>query len=217
MGTRLNMSDSIEDDLSESGSVDLEELLDRYRDRLTRMVRLRMDQRLQGRIDPSDVIQEATIEASRRMESYLQDRPMTLFLWLRWLVSEQLIMQSRRHLGAEKRDAGREISIDNQGYGDMSSQLLAAQIVGSITGPSAAAIRAERRLRVQQALEQLDHADREIIALRSFEQLTRAETAVVLDIEESAAGKRYVRALKRLKAAVRNISPSSCQDPRRWE
>jgi len=196
------MCGAVDEDLSESSNVNLEALFEKYRERLTRMVRLRMDQRLQGRIDPSDVIQEAGLEAARRMESYLRERPMTFFLWLRWLVSEQLIMQSRRHLGAEKRDARREISIDHQGYGAMSSQLLAAHIMGSITGPSTAAIRAERRIRVQQALEVLDPMDREIIALRSFEQLTRAETATVLGIEESAAGKRYLRALKRLKSAV---------------
>lgn len=207
------MSDHAEAD---SGSGDaLESLFEQHRAKLKRMVRLRMDQRLQGRVDPSDIIQDASLEASRRLEEYRRERRMTFFLWLRWLVNEQLIMTTRRHLFAEKRDARKEIHIDQGGPAAPSSALLAAQIVGSITGPSAAAIRAERRLKIQEAIEQLSDNDREIIALRSFEQLTRAETAELLGMEESAVAKRYIRALKRLKASIRSISHSADHDASR--
>lgn len=208
------MSDSSANDWLDNDADSIVLRFEEHREKLTRMVRLRLDRRLQGRVDASDIIQDASLEATRRLEEYRRERPMSLFLWLRWLVNEQLIMATRRHLLAEKRDIRREIRINQASQAAASSALLAAHIVGSMTGPSAAVIREERRLRVQQAIEQLDEKDREIIALRGFEQLTRAETAEILGMEESAVAKRYIRALQRLKAAVRNISPSSCTDQR---
>jgi RNA polymerase sigma-70 factor (ECF subfamily) len=161
------------------------------------MVQLRMDRRMQGRIDASDVIQDACLEAATRVEEYVEKKPMTFFLWLRFLVGEQLITQHRRHLGAAKRDARREISLFNR-LPEASTALLAARLVGSLTAPSEAAVRTENRLEVEEALNAMSDLDREVIALRHFEQLSRAETAEVLGIQESACSKRYVRAMQRL-------------------
>jgi RNA polymerase sigma-70 factor (ECF subfamily) len=105
----------------------------------------------------------------------------------------------RRHLGTKMRDAGREVSLYREPLPAASSMALAAQLLGKHTSPTQAAVRAERMLRLQDALNTLDPIDREVLALRHFEELTRAEAAKVLGIEESAAAKRYVRALKRLK------------------
>jgi len=177
----------------------LGELLDRDRDRLHRMVGLRLDRRLQGRIDPSDVIQEASLEAAARLPEYVRNPTMPFFLWLRLLTGQRLAILHRRHLGARMRDAGREVALYHGALPEATSIALAAQLLGRDTRPSEAAVRAERKIRLQEALSSMDALDREALALRHFEQLTNAEAALVLGITPTAAGKRYLRALERLR------------------
>jgi RNA polymerase sigma-70 factor (ECF subfamily) len=175
------------------------DLLARYRERLRRMVALRLDRRLQGRVDASDVIQEAMVDASHRLAEYKQNPAMPFFLWLRYLTGQRLLDQHRRHLGAQGRDVAREISLYRGAMPETTTAALAAQLLGRHTSPSQAAVRAERKIRLQEALNSLEPVDREILALRHFEQLSNAEVAQVLDLDKSAASKRYARALVRLK------------------
>jgi len=177
----------------------LGELLGRHRERLRRMVVLRLDRRLQGRVDPSDVIQEACLDAARRLPEYQQNPTMPFFVWLRFLVGQRLVDEHRRHLGAAARDVGREISLYRGALPETSSAALAAHLLGRLTTPSQAAVRAERKIRLQDALNSLDPIDREVLALRHFEELSNAEAAAVLGLDKSAASKRYARALIRLK------------------
>ena len=174
-------------------------LLARHGDRLRRMVALRMDRRLQGRIDPSDVIQETYLEASVRLAEYLRDPSMPFFLWLRFLTGQKLVTLHRHHLGVQMRAAGQEVALCRGPLPEASSAALAGQLLGHDTRPSEAAIRAELKIRVQDGLNSMDPLDREVLALRHFEQLSRAEIAHLLEISEAAAGKRYIRALERLK------------------
>ena len=177
----------------------LGQLLEAHRRRLRRMVRLRLDPRLQGRIDPSDVLQEAYLEAAERLAEYLRDPRMPFFLWLRFLTGQKLLALRRRHLGTQARDAARELSIYQGAMPEASSACLAAQLLGKRTAPLEAAIRAEMKLRLQEALNSMEPMDREVLALRHFEQFNNAETAQLLGITESGASSRYLRALKRLK------------------
>jgi RNA polymerase sigma-70 factor (ECF subfamily) len=183
----------------------LNELFARHRARLRLMVELRLDRRLQSRIDASDVIQEAYVDAVRRLEEYLRQPDYPLFLWLRLLVGERLMKLHRHHLGTQMRDAGLEISIYQGALPTASSAALAAQLLGKHTSPTQAAVRAERMIRLQEALNSLDPIDREVLSLRHFEEMSLAETARSLEIEESAAAKRYIRALKRLKAILASM------------
>jgi RNA polymerase sigma-70 factor (ECF subfamily) len=183
----------------------LGDLLARYRSRLRRMVQLRMDRRLQGRIDPSDVIQEAYLEAATRLAEYLRNPAMPFFLWLRFITGQRLAMLHRHHLGIQARDAGREVSLYRGALPEATSAALAAQLVGRLTSPSVAAVRAEMKIRLQEALNSMDPTDREVLALRHFEQLTNAETAEVLGIKPTAACNRYVRALERLKTILTDM------------
>ncbi len=176
-----------------------ERLMNAHRGRLGRMVALRLDRRLQSRIDPSDVIQEAYIDAARRLADYAKNPEMPFFLWLRFLTGQRLLEQHRRHLGAQARDAGREISLYRGVYPETTTAHSAAQFMGKLTSPSQAAMRLEQKLRLQEALNSLEPLDREILALRHFEQLTNGEAAAVLGLDKSAASKRYTRALVRLK------------------
>jgi RNA polymerase sigma-70 factor (ECF subfamily) len=180
----------------------LTDLFQHYRDRLRRMVELRLDTRLQGRVDASDVLQDAFLDVATRLDGYLRGPELPAFLWLRLIVSERLLIYHRRHLGAKMRDAGCEVSLYRNAMPQASSAALASMLLGRLTSPSHAAIRAERVLRVQEALNALDPLDREVVALRHFELLSRAETAQVLGITEEAGAKRYIRALKRLKAIL---------------
>ncbi len=181
-------------------------LLEHHRQRLRRMVALRLDQRLQGRLDASDVLQEAFLDASARLPEYVRQPTMPFFLWLRFLTGQKLLELHRQHLGTQMRDVGREVSLYRGALPQASSAALAAQLVGHDTRPSEAAIRAERKLRLQEALNSLDPLDREVLALRHFEQLSNAEAAQVLGLQTSAASKRYLRALKRLKEILRDLA-----------
>ncbi len=180
----------------------LAELFTAYRDRLRRMVVIRMDRRLQGRVDPSDVLQEAHLDAARRLEEYAREPKVPPFLWLRTLVGDRLLKLHRLHLGTQMRDLAREVSLFREPLPAASSAALAAQLLGKHTSPTEAAVRAERMLRVQEALNALEPIDREILSLRHFEGLSRAEAAQALGIEEAAAAKRHVRALARLKSVL---------------
>lgn len=174
-------------------------LLTRHAGRLRRMIAFRLDPRLQGRIDPEDVVQEVNLAASEHLADYLRRPAMPFFLWLRGIAGHKLLELHRRHLGTPMRDARREVSLYRGALPGATSAALAAQLLGHQTRPSEAAVRAEAKIRLQEALNGMDPLDREVLALRHVEQLTNAEAARVLEIKEAAAGKRYLRALERLR------------------
>jgi len=192
----------------------LAELFARYRDRLRRMVKLRLDRRLQGRVDASDVLQDAYLDVAQRAAEYAASPTMPVFLWLRFLTGQRLLMVHRRHLGAKMRDAGQEVSLYRGALPQASSVSLAAQLLGRMTSPSLAAVRAEMQLKLQEALNGMDPIDREVLTLRHFEELSNAETAAALGIEPAAASKRYVRALARLKVILESVPGFNTDDSR---
>jgi RNA polymerase sigma-70 factor (ECF subfamily) len=203
MGTTI-MGDQgeVDDLLRRAGGGDQEALaaiFALYRDRLEQTVRLRMDRRLQGRIDPADVLQEAFLEALRRVQTFAARPTTTVYLWLRFLTVQKLVDLHRRHLGSKLRDAGQEISLYRGALPQASSVSLAEHLLGRLTSPSMAVLRAETQVRVQEALNAMDPVDREVLALRHFELLTNGEVAQVLGLSKAAASNRYIRALKRMK------------------
>ena len=169
------------------------------------MVHLRLSRRLQGRVDDSDVVQEAYLEASRRVLEYVAEPGLPFYLWLRHLTALKLAEVHRRHLGTQLRSADREVTLHRGGLPAADSASLAAQLLGSATSPSQAAIRAETCLQVQEALNSLDPLDREVLALKHFEQLSTSEIAQVLGLSKAGAGSRYLRAVKRLRALLAQI------------
>jgi RNA polymerase sigma-70 factor (ECF subfamily) len=186
-------------------------LLDRYHDRLRRMIAVRLDPRLQGRFDPSDVLQDTYVEAIALLPEYLRDTRMPFFLWIRYLTAHRLGRIHRAHLGRRMRDAGREVSLYRGAMPEASSAALAAQLLGKECRPSEVAVHAERQLRLQEALNRMDPIDREVLSLRHFERLTRAEAAQVLDISAAATAKRYFRALERLRQILA-LLPGGLED-----
>ena len=177
-------------------------LLEQHRARLRRLVAVRLDRQLQGRIDASDVIQEAYQEAWSRLAEYLRQRPAPFFLWLRYLTGQKLLELYRHHVGTQMRDARREVSLYDRSMPETSSAALAVQLLGREPQPSEAAVRAEVSRRLEEALNTLEPLDREVLAMRHFEHLNNTETAQALGLATSAASKRYLRALKRLKEVL---------------
>ena len=176
----------------------LAEVFSRYRDRLRRIVRFRLDHRIAGRVSDSDVLQETYIAAAKRLGHFAKHEEMPPFLWLRLVAGQQLIDLHRQHLQAEMRDVRKEVAIQNNAPSPHTSMAIAAQLVGKMTAVSEVVARAERIERLESTLNSMDPMDREVIALRHFEELSNVETAKVLKIEQSAASKRYLRAMKRL-------------------
>src|SRR5262245_3768548 len=178
-------------------------LLVLHEERLKSIALFRLDPRLRGRIDAADVMQEAFISATTRRDEFFRQSSQPLFLWLRWMVGNTLLELHHHHFGVQKRDARREISSGRRGNADdgpdTTRTALVAQLTSGATGPATAAGRAELHARLNEALDKMDATDREVLALRHYEQLTSAETAHVLGIQERAAAKRYTRAIERLK------------------
>jgi RNA polymerase sigma-70 factor (ECF subfamily) len=191
----------------------LGELFERHRARLRRMVQIRLAHRLKGRIDPSDVLQDTYLELSRSLGQYLQNPTLPFFLWLRFLTGKKLQAIHRHHLGTRMRDVHQEVSLHAGALPQASSESLAAHLLGRLTSPSHAAIRAELRLRVQEALNTMSLLDREVLALRHFEQLSNTETAQVLGLTESGASNRYIRALGRLKSILASVPSADEPSP----
>jgi RNA polymerase sigma-70 factor (ECF subfamily) len=176
-------------------------VLVRHRERLKHMVALRLDRRLAARIDPSDVVQEALLDAARGLDDYLRRRPVPFYPWLRQLAWERLIDLHRRHLHAQRRSVKREeplgLHLSNQ-----SALQLADRVLGRQSSPSDRAIRSELRARVRTALDRLGERDREVLVLRHLEQLSTRETAAVLGLSEGSVKTRHLRALERLRVLL---------------
>jgi RNA polymerase sigma-70 factor (ECF subfamily) len=177
-----------------------DQLLQRHRRRLGRMVAVRFDPRLAARVDPSDVVQETLAEAAANLDRYLRERRLPFYPWLRQLAQRRLIDLHRRHVQARRRSVTREVGL--MGLPDHSAQALTDRLFGRASSPSAGLRRQERRDRVRAALAALSAQDREVLVLRILEALPTRETAAVLGITEVAVRSRQVRALDRLKVLL---------------
>jgi RNA polymerase sigma-70 factor (ECF subfamily) len=199
-------------DRAQADASAVEELWERHRPALRRMIGLRLDQAVSRRLDASDVVQDVLLKANQRLAEYLRNPTMPFHLWLRQIAHDHVLDAHRRHRQAAKRTLDRErplaIAAAGGDYEDRSSLDLAAQLRDPAPTPAAEAVRRELQGRFQAALGQLDDDDREIILLRHFERLSNSEAAQSLGLSEAAAGMRHLRALRRLRAIL-GESPSS--------
>lgn len=183
----------------------LAKLFSLHRIRLRQLIDFRLDSRLRGRVDPSDVLQDSFLDAAQRLPHYLQGPPIPFFVWLRQVALQRIVDVHRHHLGASKRSANREQQTDLPWLPDATSASLAFQLVSRLASPSELVVRDELIALLHTALETMDPIDREVLALRHFEELSNDETAAVLGLQKSAASNRYVRALNRLKKILEQI------------
>lgn len=178
-----------------------------YGPRLRRTVRLRLNRRLCGRLDESDVLQETFLVAVQDLPNYLASPTVPVFVWLHRLTTRRLIDLHRKHLSAEKRSAYREsLSLNQQEPTDLSDSAwaLSEALIGQLRSPSSEAAQVERQWQLLEGLQQISDTDREVLLMRHFELLSNSETAAVLGISETAANNRYVRALQRLSTILRD-------------
>ncbi len=176
------------------------------RDRLRRMVALRLDPRLRGRLDASDVVQDACAEAVARLPEWLDGDDMPLHLWLRFLTGQKLLQLHRHHLGMEMRAAQREVPLFG-GAPDASGVSVASAIAdGGAPSPAAIAMDAETVRKLGAALESMKREDREVLVMRHFEHLSNGDVARLLGLTSGGASLRYLRAAERLRAILDEIS-----------
>ncbi len=204
-GDSLDSEELIEAALSGSEGA-LAELFDQNRDRLRRLLTLRMDPRVRARVSPSDVLQETFLELARRLPRYSEEQQLPFFLWLRAIAGNCLARAHRTHLGADMRNAARDVSLAGSNVPGVSTMLLASHIAGHFTSVDRGVLRAELQLRVQEALNSMPERDQEILALRHFEELSTEECACVLGLSRSGVLKRHTRALRRLHDTISDHS-----------
>lgn len=188
--------------LQSGGDQALADVMMAHQPRLGHVVQLRLDNRLSGRVDVADVLQEAFLEARKRLSRYLAEPSVPVFVWLRGVVLDTLTGFHRRHLGAKMRAAGQEVSIQCSLSPQATSVALAAYLIGDLTSPSQAAIRDERVHQIEMVLAEMDEIDREVLLLRHFEQLSNDEVALVIGVKKAAASRRYMRALEHLRKGL---------------
>jgi RNA polymerase sigma-70 factor (ECF subfamily) len=195
----------LRDRLRAQPEVVLGEQFGRYRARLARIVQFRLDPLLAARIEPDDVLQESWLAAVKRVDSFLQDESMPMFVWLRLMVGQTIIDIHRHHLGTQMRDAYREQSLNRNQLSHSTAASIVSKLLGHISSPSRVAVRDETARQLREAVEGMDAIDREVLALRHFEELSNTEVASVLEIEPKAASIRYVRAIQRLKKILDGV------------
>ena len=174
-------------------------LMNRHRDAVRRMIQMRLDHAVARRVDASDVVQDVLMEASQRLNDYMQNPSMPFHLWLRQLAKDRIIDMHRRHRAAKRRSVDREQNLSGLGSDDQSAADLAALLKDAELTPAAAALRKEMEERFLVALDQLEENDREIVIMRHFEHLGNSEVAEALKLSAPAAGMRYLRAIRRLR------------------
>jgi RNA polymerase sigma-70 factor (ECF subfamily) len=174
-------------------------LLARHREALRRMIELRMDRRLQRRLDASDIVQDVLVDADRRLADYLAEPALPFHLWLRQMALDRLIDAHRRHRGAARRSLDREQPLAAPPWNEHSTHELAARLCDPQPTPAAAATLAELKRRFAAAVDRLEPRDRDIVLMRHVERLSNGEVARAIGLSPPAASMRYLRAMRRLR------------------
>jgi RNA polymerase sigma-70 factor (ECF subfamily) len=205
--------DALLSDAARGDTTAVHALLEQHRERLRRMIAVRLDRRLAPRLDPSDVVQEALADAAKRLPDYLRERPLPFYPWLFRLATDRLAVTHRNHIASGVRAVGREERIDGHYPDDLTVTRLADRLAANDTTPGRRALREERRRLLTTAIEQLVTADREILGLRYLDQLAFDEIAAVLGLGLSAVKMRHLRALERLRGVLvrLGVEPSTGQ------
>jgi len=185
----------------------IEQLLKTHREPLRRMIRMRLDPAISAREDASDIVQDVLLEAHKRLEKYLLGPTMPFHLWLRHIAKDHIIDAHRRHRLAQRRSLDREQSLVPSNLSDNSSSELIGQLVDGGITPASEAIRNEFAVHLKSALTKLADEDREIIIMRSMEQLSNHEVAKLLHVSEAASSMRYLRAVRKLKQVLTPDNP----------
>ena len=199
MWPEANKTEQLLDGARQGDSDAVNDLLQRHRDSLRRLIEMRMDQKIQRRVDVSDVLQDVLVEANRRLQDYLGNPVMPFHLWIRQIARDRIIDAHRRHRGSAKRSVDREQALQIGATDDRSSMMLMNEVCDPELTPAAKATQNEMAKAVEQAISKLGDQDAEIVIMRHYEKLGNQEVAHVLGLSEPAASMRYLRAVRRLR------------------
>jgi RNA polymerase sigma-70 factor (ECF subfamily) len=183
----------------------LTELFELNRERLQRMIQLRMDRRVRARVDVADVLQDAYLDLASQLANYARNPELPFFVWLRRITSQRLAKIHRTHLGQAKRDAAREIPLER--IADIGTVCLTRDLVGRSTSAAGLAMQKELQEKVEEGITRMSDSEREIIFVRHVRQLSNVEAASLLKLSVQAASKRYSRALRRLRSVLKKNAP----------
>ena len=212
MWPELNQTKELLAKAKQGDDLAVNQLMDRHRNALRQLVRMRLDRKIQRRVDVSDVVQDVLVEANRRLQVYVENPIMPFHLWLRQIARDRIIDAHRRHRVSAKRSVDREQPIVSPQGCDESSYQLAALIGDRQLTPAAVALQKEIAGQVEHAITLLNERDSEIIIMRHYEMLTNQDIASALDLTEPAASMRYLRAIRRLKEVLEEITSESTND-----
>lgn len=202
---KSSMSEDLEQQLAAGDTSIFGELFTIHRPRLWQIIHFRLSDKIRGRVDTDDVVQEVYLDAEQRLRHYVDGDFPSLFLWLRLVVGQTLSKIHRTHLQTESRSVLREANAARSGLWGNTSLCLSQRFIAHITSPSQVAVKGELIEEVRQALDSMSEMDQEILALRHFEELTNQEVAIELGIKPKAASIRYMRALERLRGVLEMI------------
>ena len=194
-----DQTDTLLDGARAGDSDAVNKLLEKHRRSVRRLVEMRLDRKVQQRVDVSDVVQDVLVEASGRLQKYLDDPVMAFHLWIRQIAWDRIIDTYRRHRVSAKRNMDREQPIAVPSGSNQSSMELAVQLRDPGLTPATAATQREITEQVEAVIELLNEQDREIILMRHYEHLSNLEIAEVLKLNPPAASMRYLRALRHLR------------------
>ena len=184
----------------------LAELFQIERARLRKIVDTRLDVRLQGRVDPSDVLQETFVDLTKKLAGYRErcrTKPMSLFVWMRLVAVERVLICHRAHLDAGARAVQREVVRLNAN--SATSMFLAEQFLAQFASAEHRLLKKEMQQVLLKTLDEMEPLDHEVITMRYFEELTNGEIAESLGISKNAASSRFVRAMTRLRQELDTI------------
>ncbi len=178
------------------------DFFERDRERLRLFVMHRTDERLLGRLDWDDVLQDTFIVVQQRYRDFVATPSVPFYVWMRALAGQVLIDLHRRHLRAQKRAVGREVSLHQRLPFQSTCASLGSLLAANGLSPSREAVRSEQLETLRKSMQEMTEIDREVLVLRHMEQMNNGEVAAALGIDKSAASKRYIRALQRIRDRI---------------
>jgi RNA polymerase sigma-70 factor (ECF subfamily) len=179
--------------------------LERFRPYLRVLARTHLDPRLRGKLDPSDVVQDALVQAVRAIDQYRGESDTQLAGWLRQILIRTLSNAVRAY-GQEKRDAGREQAI--AAAVEETSVRLEAWLAADVTSPSQHAARNEDLVRLAAALDRLPDAQREALTLHHLQRWTLDAVAGHMGRTPAAVAGLIKRALRQLREELSPDPPT---------
>lgn len=204
MTTAPQASDELERRLRDGDQSVFADVFTLHRQRLWQLVHFRMDHRIRSRVDVDDVVQEIYLAAESRLTNFIDGDFPSLFLWLRLVAGQTLSNVHRAHLRTESRAVSKETP-NNAGAFTGTSVSLTQLFVAQVTSPSQVVAKEELVAQIRQCIDAMNEIDREVLALRHFEELSNQEVASVLEITPKTASIRYMRALERLRTILEKI------------